>query len=53
MDNFNIKLNLLKVQRAFLTNLKGKSETKRCLIIPVDDAQMFVGERAVTLTWRQ
>lgn len=49
MDNFSIKMNLLKIKGAFLTNLKGKTETKRCLIIPVDDAGLFVGEKGCYL----
>ena len=47
MANFSIKLDLLKLQKSFLTNLKGKTATKRCLIIPVDDAGLYVGEKGV------
>lgn len=49
MSNFGIKIDLLKLKDSFITNLKGKSETKRCLIIPVDDARLFVGEKGVYL----
>lgn len=49
MANFSIKTNLLKLKGAFLTNLKGKTATKRCLIIPVDDAGLFIGEKGVYL----
>ena len=37
MPNFNIRLDLLRLQGAFTRNLKGKTTTKRCLIIPIDD----------------
>jgi len=49
MANFSIKTDLLKLQGAFVTNLKGKTETKRCLIIPVDESGLFVGEKGVYL----
>lgn len=49
MANYSIKANLLKVQGAFVTNLKGKTETKRCLVIPVDESGMFLGEKGCYL----
>ena len=49
MANFSIKTDLLKLQGAFVTNLKGKTATKRCLIIPVDESGLFVGEKGVYL----
>lgn len=49
MANFSIKTDLLKLKAAFVTNLKGKTATKRCLIIPVDDAGLFIGEKGVYL----
>lgn len=49
MANFSIKTDLLKVKGAFVTNLKGKTSTKRCLIIPIDESNLFVGEKGVYL----
>lgn len=49
MANFSIKTDLLKLKGAFVTNLKGKTATKRCLIIPVDEANLYVGEKGVYL----
>ena len=49
MANFSIKTNLLKLTGAFVTNLRGRTATKRCLIIPIDDAGLFVGEKGVYL----
>lgn len=50
MSNFSIRLDLLKLQGAFTRNLKGKTATKRCLIIPVDDNDgMFLGEKGCYL----
>lgn len=50
MANFGIRIDLLKLQGAFLRNLKGKAETKRCLIIPVDDDHsLFLGEKGCYL----
>lgn len=51
MANFGIKIDLLKVKGAFVRNLKGKTATKRCLIIPVDEADgMFLGEKGCYLS---
>lgn len=49
MANYSIKTDLLKLKGAFVTNLRGKTATKRCLIIPVDEAGLFVGEKGVYL----
>lgn len=49
MENYSIKADLLKVNGAFVTNLKGKTATKRCLVIPVDDSGMFLGEKGCYL----
>lgn len=50
MANFGIKIDLLKVKGAFVRNLKGSTATKRCLIIPVDEADgMFLGEKGCYL----
>lgn len=49
MGNFSIKEDLLKLKGAFMTNFKGRTETKRCLVIPVDDSGLYVGEKGVYL----
>ena len=49
MTNFSIKTDLLKVKGAFVTNLKGKTATKRCLVIPIDEGGLFLGEKGVYL----
>lgn len=50
MSNYNIRLDLLRLQGAFTRNLKGKTATKRCLIIPIDDNPgMFLGEKGCYL----
>lgn len=43
MANFSIKANLLKIKGAFVTNLKGKTATRRCLVIDIDESGMFLG----------
>ena len=45
MANYGIKINLQKLGGAFLTNLKGKTTTKKCLCIPIEDANLYVGEK--------
>ena len=49
MANFSIKTDLLKVKGAFVTNLKGKTATKRCLVIPIEDSGLFLGEKGCYL----
>lgn len=49
MANYSIKANLLKVQGAFVTNLKGKTATRRCLVIDIDESGMFLGEKGCYL----
>lgn len=49
MANYSIKANLLKVKGAFVTNLKGKTATKRCLVIDIDESGMFLGEKGCYL----
>ena len=49
-NNIGIKINLQALHGAFLKNLTGKTATKRCLIIPVDDnPAMFIGEKGTYL----
>lgn len=49
MANFGIKIDLLKLKNSFVTNLKGKAATKRCLVIPIDDSGVYLGEKGVYL----
>ena len=43
----NGKIDLLKFKGAFATNIKGKTETKRCVVIPIEENYLFVGEKAI------
>lgn len=47
MSNYGIKLDLLKLQGAFLTNLQGKTATKRCLVIPIEGSDLYLGEKGL------
>lgn len=50
MINFGMKIDLLKLKGAFLRNLQGKTSTKRCIIIPVDDCDgIYLGEKGCYL----
>lgn len=49
MANYSIKADLLKVNGAFVTNIKGKNATKRCLCIPIDDSGLFLGKQGCYL----
>lgn len=49
MANFSIKTDLLKLAGACVVNLKGKTATKQCVVIPVEESNLFVGEKGVYL----
>lgn len=49
MANYSIKTDLLKVKGAFVTNIKGKTATKRCLCIPLDESGLFLGQKGCYL----
>lgn len=48
--NYGIKIDLQKLKNAFLRNFTGKTATKRCICIPIDDnPEIFLGERGCYL----
>lgn len=47
--NYNGKIDLKKFKNSALIDLKGKTETKRCICIPIEDNNLFVGEKGVYL----
>lgn len=50
MPNYKLKVNLLKLQGAFIRDLQGKTATKKCIIIPLDDnGCMFLGQKGCYL----
>lgn len=49
MVNLSIKLNLLALPGASVANLKGKTATKQCLVIPIADADLYVGQKGCYL----
>lgn len=48
--NYNLNLNLKKLESAFLLDIKGKTETKQCICIPIKDNNLYVGEKGVYLS---
>ena len=49
-NNYGIRIDLLKLKNAFMKNLTGRTTTKRCLIIPVDDNDsIYLGEKGCYL----
>lgn len=49
-QNYSVRIDLLKLNSAFMRSIKGKTETKRCLIIPVDDnPSMYLGTKGCYL----
>lgn len=50
MSNLSIKINLSKIPGTIFTKLTGKSGQKKdCIVIPVEDCHLFVGEKGVYL----
>ena len=51
MANFGIRVDLLKLKGAFMRNIAGKTDKKRCIIIPVEDCDgVFLGEKGCYLS---
>ncbi len=49
MANYSIKVDLQKLQGAFVTNIKGRTATKHCLCIPIDESGLFLGKQGCYL----
>lgn len=50
MNSYVVRLDLLKLAGASLVDLKGKSgAVQRCVVLPVESARLFVGEKGVYL----
>ena len=50
MSNLSIKINLTRLPGVIFTKLTGKSgQQKDCIVIPVEDCHLFVGEKGVYL----
>ncbi len=47
--NYSEKIDLLKLKDTFMANIKGKNDTKKCIIIPVEDNHIYIGEKGVYL----
>lgn len=47
--NYVVKTNLLKLKNAFVVNFKGKKETKLCIVIPIEDNNLFTNKTTVSL----
>lgn len=45
--NYNGKIDFKKFKNSALVDLKGKTATKRCICIPIEDNNLFVGEKGV------
>lgn len=50
MSNYQISIDLQKLQGAFIAPLKGKTTTKVCICIPLQDAQLHKGEKGCYLS---
>ena len=50
MSNLSIKINLTRIPGVIFSKLTGKTGQKKdCIIIPVEDCNLFVGEKGVYL----
>lgn len=39
--DYGVKINLLKLKNVSVLSIKGKDETKRCVVIPIEDNHLF------------
>ena len=49
MSNLSIKVNLTKIAGAHFITLPGKKGPTKCIVMPVEDCNLFVGEKGVYL----
>lgn len=47
--NHSIRIDLLKLGGAFVARIKGKTETRACVCVPIDEAGLFLGEKGCYL----
>ena len=51
MRNYGIRINLQKLQNAFLRKFAGKTATKTCICLPIEDnPSLFLGEKGCYLS---
>lgn len=51
MENLTMSLNLSKLTGSAVVNLKGRSgQTKKCLVLPIEDSALYVGEKGIYLS---
>jgi hypothetical protein len=50
MSNFNINLNLKALKGTFIYDFKGKTATKQCIVIPIADNNLYVGEKGIYIS---
>lgn len=44
-DHKKIKLELTAIDGAFVMDIQGKSSTKKCLCLPIEDAHLFLSQK--------
>lgn len=49
MTNYSLKIDILKLRGSFLANIKGKTATKKCFVIPVDSPDLYEGEKTLSI----
>jgi hypothetical protein len=49
MANYSISHDLLKLNGAFVTNITGRTATKRCICIPIDESGLILGKKGCYL----
>lgn len=46
MENYKVKLNLMKLRNTVVEDVKYGSESKRCVVIPIEDNNLFVSQKS-------
>lgn len=43
-----VNIDLKKFNNAFVANIQGKTTAKKCVCIPIEDNELFVGEKTIS-----
>lgn len=50
MEQSAIRLDLTKLQGAFVATIKGKTASKQCICIPIEESHIYMGEKGAYLS---
>ena len=51
--NYNVKIDLKKLEKVAVMNIQGKNGLIKCVVIPVEENNIFVSEKANGGSWKR